>query len=104
MNYKQKLGYMAIGAGILAIGIIIGQIITPDIEAQSNAQDDDIISIVDLSESSNRIMILELLYKELEIEKLHLSDLKEADKRARIVETQVLILSSIREELHLVTR
>ena len=36
MNYKQKLGYMALGAGILAIGIIIGQIIAPDIEAQSN--------------------------------------------------------------------
>ena len=30
MNHKQKLGYMAIGAGILAIGIIIGQIITPE--------------------------------------------------------------------------
>ena len=36
MNYKQKLGYMALGAGILAIGIIIGQVVTPDIEAQSN--------------------------------------------------------------------
>ena len=36
MNYKQKLGYMALGAGILAIGIIIGQIIAPDIKAQSN--------------------------------------------------------------------
>ena len=31
MNYKQKLGYMALGAGLLAIGIIIGQFITPDI-------------------------------------------------------------------------
>ena len=36
MNHKQKLGYMALGAGILAIGIIIGQWVTPDIEAQSN--------------------------------------------------------------------
>ena len=42
MNYKQKLGYMAIGAGILAVGIIIGQIITPDIEAQSNGVFDKI--------------------------------------------------------------
>ena len=36
MNHKQKLGYMALGAGILALGIIIGQFVTPDIEAQSN--------------------------------------------------------------------
>ena len=36
MNHKQKLGYMALGAGIMAVGIIIGQVITPDIEAQSN--------------------------------------------------------------------
>ena len=42
MNYKQKLGYMALGAGILAIGIIIGQVITPDIEAQSNGVFDNI--------------------------------------------------------------
>ena len=35
MNYKQKLGYMALGAGILAVGIIIGQWGTPDIEAQN---------------------------------------------------------------------
>ena len=35
MNYKQKLGYMALGAGILALGIIIGQVITPDIKAQN---------------------------------------------------------------------
>ena len=36
MNYKQKLGYMGLGAGILAIGIIIGQVVTPNIEAQNN--------------------------------------------------------------------
>ena len=36
MNHKQKLGYMALGAGILAVGIIIGQVITPNIEAQQN--------------------------------------------------------------------
>ena len=36
MNNKQKLGYMALGAGIMAIGITIGQFITPNIEAQSN--------------------------------------------------------------------
>ena len=36
MNYKQKLGYMALGAGILALGITIGQLITPNIEAQQN--------------------------------------------------------------------
>ena len=42
MNYKQKLGYMALGAGILALGIIIGQVITPNIEGQSNAVFDKI--------------------------------------------------------------
>lgn len=42
MNHKQKLGYMALGAGILALGITIGQIITPDIEAQSNGVFDKI--------------------------------------------------------------
>ena len=42
MNQKQKLGYMALGAGIMAIGIIIGQVITPDIEAQSNGVFDEI--------------------------------------------------------------
>ena len=42
MNHKQKLGYMALGAGILALGIIIGQAITPNIEAQSNGVFDEI--------------------------------------------------------------
>ena len=42
MNHKQKLGYMAIGAGILALGIIIGQWVTPDIEAQNNGVFDTI--------------------------------------------------------------
>ena len=42
MNHKQKLGYMALGAGILAIGIIIGQWGTPDIEAQSNGVFDEV--------------------------------------------------------------
>ena len=42
MNYKQKLGYMVLGAGILALGIIIGQVVTPDIEAQSNGVFDKI--------------------------------------------------------------
>ena len=36
MNHKQKLGYMALGAGILAIGITIGQFVISDSEAQSN--------------------------------------------------------------------
>ena len=42
MNQKQKLGYMVLGAGIMAIGIIIGQVITPDIEAQNNGVFDKI--------------------------------------------------------------
>ena len=42
MNYKQKLGYMALGAGIRALGITIGQFITPSIEAQSKGVFDKI--------------------------------------------------------------
>ena len=42
MNHKQKLGYTLLGAGIMAIGIIIGQVITPDIEPQSNGVFDKI--------------------------------------------------------------
>ncbi len=42
MNYKQKLGYMLLGAGIMAIGITIGQFVTPDIEAQQNGFFDEI--------------------------------------------------------------
>ena len=42
MNHKQKLGYMGLGAGIMAVGIIIGQFFTPDIEAQNNGVFDEI--------------------------------------------------------------
>ena len=42
MNTLQKLGYMALGVGLLAVGIIIGQWGTPDIEAQSNGVFDEI--------------------------------------------------------------
>ena len=37
MNYKQKLGYTLLGAAVMAVGIIIGQLSTPNIEAQSNS-------------------------------------------------------------------
>ena len=40
---EQKSGYMALGAGILAIGITIGQFVTPDIEARNNGVFDKII-------------------------------------------------------------
>ena len=51
MNQKQKLGYMVLGAWIMAVGIIIGQVITPNIEAQSKGVFDKItcrgIEVVD---------------------------------------------------------
>lgn len=51
MNLKNKLGYTLLGAGIMAVGITIGQVITPDIEAQSKAVFDKItcreIEVVD---------------------------------------------------------
>ena len=43
MNYKQKLGYTLLGAAVMAVGIIIGQLSTPNIEAQSNGVFDEIV-------------------------------------------------------------
>ena len=43
MNYRQKLGYILLGAGIMAVGITIGQFVTPNIEAQSNGVFDTIV-------------------------------------------------------------
>ena len=43
MNNRQKLGYMALGATILAVGITIGQFVTPNIEAQNNGVFDKIV-------------------------------------------------------------
>ena len=43
MNHKQKLGYTLLGAGIMAVGITIGQFVTPNIEAQSNGVFDKIV-------------------------------------------------------------
>ena len=35
MNQKQKLGYILLGAAVMAVGITIGQFVPPNIEAQS---------------------------------------------------------------------
>ena len=43
MNHKQKLGYTLLGAGIMAVGITIGQFVTPNIEAQNNGVFDKIV-------------------------------------------------------------
>lgn len=65
MNYKQKLGDMALGAGVLAMGIIIGQWVTSDIEAQSDGIFDEVVckglTIVD---KANRPWIM-LYYDEV---------------------------------------
>ncbi len=60
MNHKQKLGYMALGAGILALGIAIGQFITPSIEAQSNGVFDAIVcrSLEVVDEKGNKAIVL----------------------------------------------
>ena len=51
MNNRQKLGYMVLGAVVLAVGIAIGQFMTPNIEAQNNGVFDTItcrkIEVVD---------------------------------------------------------
>lgn len=53
MKRFDKLRYMALGAGILALGITIGQFITPNIKAQNNGVFDKItcrkIEVVDES-------------------------------------------------------
>ena len=43
MNNKQKLGYTLLGAGIMAVGITIGQFFTPNIEAQSDSVLDELV-------------------------------------------------------------
>ena len=42
MNHKQKLGYIVLGAAIMAVGITIGQFVTSNIEAQLNGVFDEI--------------------------------------------------------------
>ena len=63
MNHKQKLGYMALGAGILTLGIIIGQFVTPDIEAQNNGVFDKItcreLEVVDAKGDKAIVLISE---------------------------------------------
>ena len=60
MNHKQKLGYTLLGAGIMAVGITIGQFITPNIEAESNGVFDKItcreLEVVD--ENGNKAIVL----------------------------------------------
>ena len=60
MNSKQKVGYMALGAAILAVGIVIGQLVTPDITAQNNGVFDEIrcskLTVVD--ETGNTALLL----------------------------------------------
>lgn len=43
MNHKQKLGYMALGAGIMAVGITIGAIVCSPLVAQENGFFDKIV-------------------------------------------------------------
>ena len=43
MNNRQKFGYTLLGAGIMAVGITIGQFITPPIEAQNNRVFDEVV-------------------------------------------------------------
>lgn len=51
MNYKQKLGYTLLGAGIMLIGLAVGAIVSPPLVAQRNGVFDEIqcrkIEVVD---------------------------------------------------------
>ena len=107
---KRPEGYVAFIVGhryvfvgiVVVLSIIVLLIVGMDNFSESLAQDDPLIgTTLDLRESDNRFIVLETLFNELEIEKLHISDLADADKRARVVETQVLILRSMREEVEM---
>ena len=60
MNYKQKCGYIILGAAIMAMGIAIGQLATPDIEAQSNVSFDKITcrEIEVVNKDGNKAIVL----------------------------------------------
>ena len=60
MNSKQKVGYMALGAAILAVGIVIGQVVTPGIKAQNNGVFDKIrcSSLAVVDEEGNVAVVL----------------------------------------------
>ena len=60
MNNKQKLGYTLLGAGIMAVGITIGQFLTPNIEAQSNGVFDKIVcrEIEEVDKNGNKAIAL----------------------------------------------
>lgn len=60
MNHRQKFAYMALGAGILALGITIGQVITPNIEAQHNGVFDEIVcsKLTVVDEAGKRAILL----------------------------------------------
>ena len=61
MNHKQKLGYTLLGAGIMAVGITIGQWVTPDIKAQNNSVFDEIrcskLTVVDKNGNEGVILV-----------------------------------------------
>lgn len=61
MNYKQKLGYTILGAGVMAIGVIMGQLIISDIEAQNNGVFNKITcrELVVVDKNGDEVIILE---------------------------------------------
>lgn len=60
MTHKQKFLYTLLGAGIMAVGMTINQVITPTIEAQNNGVFDKIfcreLEVVDAA--GNRMIVL----------------------------------------------
>ena len=61
MSHKQKLGYTLLGAGIMAIGITIGQFITPSIEARNNGVFDKVVcrEIMVMDKNGKKAIVLE---------------------------------------------
>ena len=60
MDCKQKFLYTLLGAGIMVVGITIGQFITPTLDAQSNGVSDKIVcrTLEVVDEAGNRMIVL----------------------------------------------
>ncbi|RKU08580.1 hypothetical protein C6502_15325 [Candidatus Poribacteria bacterium] len=61
MNHKQKVGYMALGAVIMLVGLAVGAIVSPPLIAQSNGVFDEIrcskLTVVDKNGNEGIIVV-----------------------------------------------
>ena len=60
MNYKQKFGYITLGAAITVIGMVVGSVIAPPLVAQHNGVFDEVKcrQLIVVDEVGNREILL----------------------------------------------